>query len=214
MGIREETFRYLGYGKRQPDGRTAALTDEVIRELEAKNSPKSIYREFPCEVRGDHVRIGGLEVESRSLSEHLLGCGRAVLLAATIGRGADMMIQKYSVSDMAKAAIAQAAGAAFIERYVDELEEGVREGAKKRGLSLRPRFSPGYGDFPLECQKDIFAILECGKRIGMTLTEGNLMMPSKSVTAVIGLSKPGREDGRGGKCEGCGLEGCEYRAGA
>ena len=56
----------------------------------------------------------------------------------------------------------------------------IQRNAKEKGLYLRPRFSPGYGDFALEYQKDIFRMLECEKRIGITLTEGNLMMPSKS----------------------------------
>ena len=98
------------------------------------------------------------------------------------------MIKKYSVVNIAKAAVTQAAGAACIESYVDEVEAAIRQEAMKRGMYLRPRFSPGYGDFPLEYQKDIFEILECSKRIGVTLTEGNLMMPSKSVTALIGLT--------------------------
>ncbi len=213
MGVKEETLRYLGYQGRQPDGRTMELVEDAIRELEERNAPKSIYREYRCEAAGETVRIGGLEVKSRDLAKNLQGCGRAVLLAATIGRGADLLIRKYSISNLAKAAVVQAAGAALIEQYVDGLEDAVRESARARGLSLRPRFSPGYGDFALECQKDLFAMLECGKRIGVTLTEGNLMMPSKSVTAVIGLAKTEREPGRESKCARCGNADCAFREG-
>ena len=52
--------------------------------------------------------------------------------------------------------------------------------------NFRPRFSPGYGDFPLTAQRDIFAILDCPKRIGLSLNQSLLLSPTKSVTAVIG----------------------------
>ena len=157
------------------------------------------------------VKLGELTIESQNLATNLKGCERAVLLAATIGRAADFMIKKYSVTNMAKAAIVQAAGAACIESYVNEVEDAIREDARNRSLFLRPRFSPGYGDFALEYQKDIFHMLECQKRIGVTLTEGNLMMPSKSVSAIIGLTTKERESCQMEKCSLCEKTDCEFR---
>lgn len=208
---RKETLRYLGYRGQEIDSQTAQMIDDIATELEKSSLPKSIYREYDCKVTGSEVEFGGLTIRSRNLATNLKGCERVVLLAATIGRQADFMIKKYSVSNMAKAAVVQAAGAACIESYVDEVEADIREDAKARGLYLRPRFSPGYGDFALEHQRDIFQMLECSKRIGLTLTEGNLMMPSKSVTAVIGLTTKKRESCQMEKCSCCGKADCEFR---
>lgn len=208
---RKETLRYLGYRGQEIDEQTERMIEEVSEELIKGSMPKSVYREFACEVTEKHVKLGGLVIESRNLATNLKGCECAVLLAATIGRAADFMIKKYSVSNMAKAAVVQAAGAACIESYVDEVEEMIRQGANARGLYLRPRFSSGYGDFALEYQKDIFEMLECNKRIGVTLTEGNLMMPSKSVTAVIGLTTKERESCQMEKCSLCAKTDCEFR---
>ena len=210
---KREALRYLGYGSRKADGETLRLLEEVAQELERHSLPKSIYREYECQVAGGQVTFGSLSISSQSLAENLRGCRHVVLLAATIGRGADMMIKKYSVSNLAKAAVAQAAGAACIEAYIDEIESLIRTDAQKRGLCLRPRFSPGYGDFPLECQKRIFAMLECPKRIGVTLTAGNLMVPSKSVSALIGLAPSGQESCRLLACSQCKKEDCEFRRG-
>ena len=81
---------------------------------------------------------------------------------------------------------------------------------KKKGLYLRPRFSPGYGDFSLSCQRAVLDALDAGKHLGIKLTDSFLMMPSKSVTAVIGVSqKPHRCDVKG--CEACGKTDCLYR---
>ncbi len=208
---RKETLRYLGYRGQELESETAEMIETIAAELEENSSPKSVYQEYDCKVAENHVKIGSLEIESHHLAVNLKGCERAVLLAATIGRTADLMIRKYSVSNMAKATVVQAAGAACIESYVDEVEDVVRKEAGERGLYLRPRFSPGYGDFALDHQKDIFQMLECTKRIGVALTDGNLMMPSKSVTAVIGLTTKERESCQMEKCSLCVKTDCEFR---
>ena len=208
---RKETLRYLGYHGQEIEEKTAQMIEEVQAELERASTPKYIDQEYACEVTQDKVKLAELTIESKNLAVNLKGCERAVLLAATIGRAADFMIKKYSISNMAKAAIVQAAGAACIESYVDEVEQVIRGDANQRGLYLRPRFSPGYGDFSLECQRDIFQMLECHKRIGVALTSGNLMMPSKSVTAIIGLTTKERESCQMVKCSLCAKTDCEFR---
>lgn len=208
---KKETLRYLGYRGNTPDAQIEKLIQEVTEELERESLPKSVYCEFPCEVVGNQVKIGPFSVESNHLSKNLHGCERAIILAATIGRSADLLIKKYSVINLAKATIVQAAGASAIENYVDEVEEEIRKNAEERGLYLRPRFSPGYGDFPLECQKEVFQLLECSKRIGITLTKGNLMMPTKSVTAVIGLTREKYQSCHQKNCSRCEKTDCEFR---
>lgn len=209
---RKETLRYLGYHGQALDARTEKMIEEMAEELEQNSLPKSIYREYDCKTEGNLVEIGPLIIKSSHLSRNLRGCEKAVVLAATIGRTADMMIKKYSVLNMAKAAVVQAAGAAAIESYIDEVENKIRKEAAERSLYLRPRFSPGYGDFSLDYQKDVFQLLECSKRIGLTLTEGNLMMPTKSVTAVIGLTTEKQKSCHMKNCQNCQKTDCEFRA--
>lgn len=208
---RAETLRYLGYRGQEIDSQTQELLEKVSAKLEQNSAPRSVYREYDCRVTDSTVSIGGLTITSRNLAGNLRGCEKAVLLAATIGRTADLMIRQYSVTNLAGAVIVQAAGAACMESYVDEVEDSIRQEAEKRGLYLRPRFSPGYGDFSLEYQKDIFAMLECEKRVGITLTQENLMLPSKSVTAIIGLTAKERESCHRADCSQCGKTDCEFR---
>ncbi|MFR4384234.1 MAG: vitamin B12 dependent-methionine synthase activation domain-containing protein [Phascolarctobacterium sp.] len=93
----------------------------------------------------------------------------------------------------------------MIESYCDDIQSKVDTGNLKQS-----GFSPGYGDWPLEEQKLLFPILDCAKRIGLTLTDGMMMAPSKSVTAIIGLS----EDVAcvWNKCMTCGNVNCPYRS--
>ena len=76
----------------------------------------------------------------------------------------------------------QAIGTERVEALCDAFQAEIAAAE----TSIAPRFSPGYGDFPLDCQKDIFAVLDCGS-IGLTLNSNLFMTPSKSVTAVIGV---------------------------
>jgi len=111
---------------------------------------------------------------------------------------------------MSRAVILQAAAAAMIEEYCDRVCRELKAAYEAKGLYLRPRFSPGYGDFPLECQPYLLECVDGGKQLGIRLTGGYLMMPSKSVTAVMGLGRtPCGCEVKG--CEACGKKDCAYR---
>lgn len=207
----KETYRYLGYKGQEVNEDLENLILETANQLKSSVSPKSIYRIFDCNINDGQITIGKLKTTSKNLARNLRGCDKVAIMAATLGNSADILIKRYSVSNMAKAAILQAAGAALIESFCDDVEEEIRELALTEQLYLRPRFSPGYGDFPLEHQKDIFDMLECSKRIGISLTDTLLMVPSKSVTAIIGMSTEEKSNCHREKCTGCNKVDCEYR---
>ena len=209
---RKEIFRYLGYRGREPETGVADAADSCAAALQTVVEPRHVRRVFPLEwVSADRFRIEGMDVVSRNLSRNLRGCSEVCLMAATLGLGPDRLVQRAeALGKMSRAVILQAAAAAMIEAYCDDVNEEIRREAAPKGLFLRPRFSPGYGDFSLEHQTELFRILEVQKKIGVTLTESLLMMPSKSVTAVIGLSKENTHCMVQG-CEVCGKQDCSFR---
>jgi cobalamin-dependent methionine synthase I len=214
-----EVYRYLGYGRNIPDDDIKAVIDEVIDSLIDVIKPKNIYKIYDCQIEGEKITLSGsgqgLTVMSKNLSDNLRQCKKVVLMAATLGIEADKLMQKYEVLNMAKASITQACGAASIEAYCNILQEKILEDVIKstgKKLYLRPRFSAGYGDVALTVQKDIFGVLECTKRIGLTLTESLLMYPTKSVTAFIGLTE-NPESCHVGRCGNCDKKDCEFREG-
>lgn len=76
---------------------------------------------------------------------------------------------------------------------------------------LTDRFSPGYGDLPLKHQPDVLRLLEAQKRLGINLTSSGLMIPRKSVTAIMGISRE-RQKKRFKGCEVCSrFMDCELR---
>lgn len=214
---KREIYRYLGYQGRIPDENVLAEVDRCLKELREAVTPRSVYRQYPIErfftdkkpAQGsdpgtapetETLSIAGMKIQSRSLCRNLRNCESAYLMAATLGIGPDRLIARASVAKMSRAVILQAAAAAMIEAWCDKVNQKIIKAAEEQGLYCRPRFSPGYGDFSLEYQKDFAQILRIQKEIGVSLTQSLLMMPSKSVTAVIGLSSVKKE---------CVLHGCE-----
>lgn len=205
-----EILRYLGHkGQEIPDN-VEALIAECRQELEEVAVPKAYWREYPLTVQGHVLDMGCLQTTSRSLERNLKDCEKVLLFGATLGSQVDVLLHRYGMLQMSKAVVLQAAAVAMLETFCDEKNEELKQTYQKNGWYLRPRFSPGYGDFPLECQRKLIPALELGKRIGVTLTDSLLMMPSKSVTAVIGASRLPRNCSVQG-CEVCAKRDCLYR---
>jgi len=211
----KEVLRYLGYRGAQADDRVSSLVKEMIELFSANVVPKSVYGIWDFTPDSSPLTIGGMSVKSKNLCEHLEKCGRVALLAATLGTEADTLLRRFSVQDMEKAVIAQAVCAAMIEAYCDSIVDSITaeiesELSQKEEPFLYPttRFSPGYGDFDIAHQKEILNILNCS-RIALTLTDGYMLIPSKSVTAVIGFSQEKNRAGK--KCEYCADTQCKLR---
>lgn len=207
----KETLRYLGYHGQEADSLVLALVEQCWQELERISSPKSVYQEYPLRFfEEDGIDGYGFRTHSRALRRNLDGCMQVILFAATLGSGVDTLLLRYNRLQMSKAVVFQAAAAAMLEDYCDQVNEEIRKEYEKKGLFLRPRFSPGYGDFSLDCQPALLQCLEAGKRVGITLTDSLLMAPSKSVTALIGISdQPGMRERK--TCQACEKKGCAYR---
>lgn len=205
----KEVYRYLGYSPEWIVGMNADmdkdndvdLTDssygvikgnirEVIASTETAMQPKACYGRFSIEVKGDgRILLPYGEVISHDLTRNLCSCKEIFLFAATIGAEYDRLLRRTRLTSMAKAAILQAVGAAAVESLCNKLNHDLRKDAEAGGYKAHPRYSPGYGDYALENQKGIFAILQPSRYIGLSLMDTLIMAPEKSVTAVIGLEK-------------------------
>lgn len=206
----KEVKRYWGYYGPIEHPEADSYIAEAVSALEKESDPHHIYKVFPIEVEGDTVRIEGRTLESAALARNLTGCTRAVLFAATIGPACDRLVKRANLKSYTLMSCYQAAGAAAIEAYCDQLNGKIEEEAKAEGLYPRPRFSPGYGDLAIENQKTWFELLNITKNTGITLTDSYLMVPTKSVTAIIGLS-PVNTPCIWQGCEECNMsDTCEY----
>ena len=182
-----EAIRYLGYGRHAIDEQTLALVECSMEELKAKVRERFIYRIFELSQKDGVLQIGDWTIESKGLSRNLKGCGR-----------------------MAKAVVLQSCAAALLEEYCDDCQEEIAKELSCEGWYLRPRFSPGYGDFDIRHQEKLLALLQADKKIGLTMTKSCMLTPTKSVTALIGISREQIPCHRQG-CEVCEKADCLYR---
>lgn len=172
---RREILRYAGC-KESIEGVERVL-DECLAECENALAYRVCYRVLTAE---DFYRIFG---ENTRLD----GCAYAVIFAATLGLDIDRLIARYRNVSVTKSVLLQAIGTERIEGLCEAFCEDIKAQALAKGYCTRTRFSAGYGEFPLEKQKEFFTLLDCTRKIGLTLTDGLLMSPTKSVTAAVGL---------------------------
>ena len=198
----KEILRYAGYGNHIPEGdikkRFESITEEVLGALKLR----ACCLVLPICVTNGLVDFGSFQANSGQLSKNLAGCRRALLFSATIGTQVDRIIGKYSRTSPASAVIAQAVGTAAVESWCDLFILQIAKSLQKEAAYLRPRFSPGYGDFSLSHQREICKLLDTARKIGVSLTDSLQMTPTKSVTAVAGVSNHDERCAKSG-CETC-----------
>ena len=177
---KREILRYAGV--RGLSEEIERLLEECINETLPLFSGKVCWCEIPINKA---IELQGIDkmLDSRALSSHIQDCRKIILFAATVGIDIDRAIARYTALSPSKALLASSVGNERIESLCDEFEKYIKNESK----DITSRFSPGYADLSIDFQKDIFSILECHKRIGLTLNESLIMSPSKSVSAIIGV---------------------------
>lgn len=198
---RSEAIRYLGGAGIQMNDQMEVLMDECEKMVLEKAAPKFLYIELdlPCDTI-----MGG-----RDIANHLDGCEKAILMCATLGAEIDKLIRISQISDMAKAVVLDSFASVAVEQVCNKVDEIIAE--KYDGYYMTFRFSPGYGDYPISLQQDFLRMLDAPRKIGLTTNENFLLIPTKSVTAVMGLSKNPIERKKRG-CAICNMRGkCRFR---
>jgi len=208
---RDEAFRYMGYKGGKINEKILKITEECEQELLKAIKPRYVYRIFNIEETDEGISVIGtcLIFKGKDISSHLKGCQRCALLCATLSSDADKLIRRYEAEGMEKALIADSLASAAVEQVCEAAEDEIRAAVGDYGYTWR--FSPGYGDFPLDIQAEFLNVVDAPKRIGVNVTDSLILIPRKSVTAVMGVSENEIPKIRRG-CGGCNLkENCPYR---
>jgi 5-methyltetrahydrofolate--homocysteine methyltransferase len=185
-----------------------SLIDDCIRESEPLLTYRLCYTVLQVEPDGS-IMIGNERVASQTIGKAIRDSKQVILFAATVGAPFDRLIARYSRVEPSKALILQAIGAERVESLCDAFCDQMNIELNDTGKRLTRRVSPGYGDIPLRLQKEIFAVLDCPRKIGLTLDQSLLMSPSKSVTAIAGVTDECEE--QADKCAACNNTDCAYR---
>ena len=205
-----EVLRYMGCPPEKADGALHAQVEDCARELLAAIRPRWSWRAVGLSVEEGGVRLeGGLLLTGADLKAHLAGCTRAAVFCATLGAEADVLIRRTERLDMARALTLDCCASAAVEEVCDQIE-GELQG-KFPGCFFPFRYSPGYGDLPLDVQGPLLELLDAPRRVGLCASASHILTPRKSVTAVLGIAE-GEIERKKRSCLGCpARDGCQYR---
>lgn len=123
----------------------------------------------------------------RDIARHVEGCTRVVLLAVTLGAQSEMLLRRERALSATDGLLVDACASSLVEQAANVLNAHIVEEATARNLAATSRFSPGYGDLPLSCQPAFLVASGADRALGIHATAAHLLVPTKSITAVIGL---------------------------
>lgn len=208
---KNEALRYMGHRGEDIDEQLDKLITKCEKEVLRCVKPRFVYKvcDISREEKGILVKDTNLFLTGNSIKKHLDGCDKAVLMAVTISADADRLIRIAQIRDMAEAVAIDSLCSVAVEQACDRAELIIKE--ENPGYYQTFRFGLGYGDLPISLQGQFLHVLNAPKQIGLNVSSTDMLTPTKSVTAVIGLSKnsiPQRARG----CQTCSMnKKCQFR---
>ncbi|MDR2782009.1 MAG: hypothetical protein LBB21_06190 [Holosporaceae bacterium] len=192
--LHREVVRYLGYKndvKVTPE--INSLIQKGIIEICTTIEPRTIYRCFSIQnSQNSSLREENNKTFSKNsgitcdLSLHQYN--GIILMGATLGVDVDRLLNRTQIRDITYALILDSCATAAIESICDDLQDYLTTTYANQNMYLTKRHSPGYGDLPLSSQTKLLSCLDAERKIGLSTTRNFLLIPTKSVTAIIGIS--------------------------
>lgn len=212
---RGEVLRYLGHRGQEMEPELDRLIDEMREKCLESANPRYYWKVFDIISSDGQPALAGTGVilKGGDIKKHLSGATKCAVMAATLGFEVERAMLRLGRRSPTAEVIYNAACTALIESVADVCQREVEAYARAHELVTSYRYSPGYGDFPLSQQPEVLGVIEAGTRLGIALTDSMLMLPKKSVSALMGLYPEDLGVRRGGtSCERCeNREFCEYR---
>ena len=212
---KSEVLRYLGHNGQEIDNDLNSKIYQCIKETKNEIDTKYVYQIY--DIKKDlnlntvQFENTNLILKSKDISELLRDCDKCVLMCATLGFNIEKNIRRYSYNNLTKGIIIDACATTSIEEVCDLVQDSILDKVAKEEKSLTMRYSPGYGDLDISANRDILNVLDAHRKIGVTVTNTGIMIPRKSVVALIGITneKIGKVKRT---CENCSNRfNCEYR---
>ena len=177
---REELLRYLGYKGQEINKELDEKISQAISICKSTINPKHVLKKYKLNWEEKSLEGTTLIIKGESLWKHLSGCTYVYLIGATLGFEMEKRIARAFNEDRTLAVLLDSAATCAIESYLDEVE-------KTLDGKLVSRYSCGYGDWPIEQQKEICQVLDTARKIGLFVNSAYMLTPQKSVTAIIGI---------------------------
>lgn len=185
----QEVLRYLGHRGQGIGEDIKRLIKECREEVKKEIAPKYIYELFNIKVKDIGVVVEGTNMilKGEAIKKHLSKSNKVALLVVTLGNNIERLTRLYEKSNLTKGLIIDACATTAVEEVCDYAEGLVKDIANKEDKKINFRFSPGYGDLPLDIQREFITVMNANRRIGVMVSDHDLLFPRKSVTAIIGF---------------------------
>ncbi len=181
----KEVLKTLGYGDESLDDSVKELLLICEKELKETINACFVYRVFDYE--NEEMVDSGFELEGDTVKEHLKDSEKCICICGTLGSEVDNLIRKKQVTSMAEAMMIDKMASFLTESVLDKAEEIIMRDYE--GYDKTFRYGLGYGDFPITKQKDFLEMLDANRQVGVHVNDASMLMPTKSVTCIIGIKK-------------------------
>lgn len=214
---KSEVLRYLEYKGQDINDNLKNTINECIKLTKDKINPRYMLRVYPILRKKENnvieVKGSSLKFSSKDIYKLLKNCDECIIIATTIGMEIEKEIRKHSYTELTKSIILDACATTAIEELCDLIQENLNLKLSNQGKYITNRYSPGYGDLPIDTNIEIINLLNSSKEIGLTITENKIMIPRKSVIAIIGISNS-KVEVENKSCLNCkNYDSCKYKRG-
>jgi hypothetical protein len=205
--------KLLGY---DDDNVPEPLIDSM-RKVFAEISPllkfKGVYKIIEpnlFKIGQEHFEISNLNFNAgKIISFNLKGSQTIAIILGTIGDRITQYLDDLMKSgDTLTGYIADQIASEIVEHWIDNIESELEKSIIESGMKITNRYSPGYCGWDVSDQHKLFSQLP-DNICGIKLTESALMIPIKSVSAVIGIGK--NVERKDYQCSICDIEFCYKR---
>lgn len=203
----KDALRYLGH-KGQPLGEDLAVAfQNAVTKVSALQAT-GVAKQFPVSCvnpEGVWLAETSLVLPGSHIARHVGTAQAVLLLAVTLGFACERLLRQAACVNAVQGLMADACASSMVENAAEVFSDTLAYEVASQGFTCGKRFSPGYGDFPLSVQPAFLEALGATKTLGIQVTPGDLMVPTKSITAVIPLyAKQGEQRDGGAATEGVG----------
>ena len=164
------------------------LIEKACLEAQTLIAPQGVWEIYPYDNKHNKILAEQpLTLTGNNIIRHLQAAEKIAVLAVTIGVYLETEVTRhFETGDYTLGLLLDAAGTTAVEANADSLSAIIAQKAAPKGFSPLSRFSPGYGDWAVTSQPDILRLAGAAQ-IGIHTTPTFMLLPRKSVTAVIGL---------------------------
>ncbi len=203
----------LGYRKGDAPEPVSAAIGELLPQLASHAELQCGFRILPPDsvtIMPEWVDCGTATLAMGGvITKQLKSSSSLAIYVSTAGPGMELWSsQLMAEGELMHGFVVDTIASELVERASEWLEERIAESVKPIGWSLTNRYSPGYCDWPVSDQHNLFSLLPSGF-CGISLTPSALMVPVKSLSGVIGVGKGVKRGAY--QCSICEMKDCYRR---